>query len=282
EELKSGSADFIMSTSKDQRLELDGSEGVELINASYPCTNYVELNTDNSIFSDINVRKAFALAIDRDEFQEISEGGLTPTYSMIIDTMQCFNADVKAWFQENYSYNPDKAIELLEESGWVDTDGDGIREKDGQTLSFTFLAWTDWTVIPEAMANQLAQVGFDMSIEALDWNYIHERCNSDDYDMGISGLGWAEPILIFNICYYDNNAPGNDETYRKMVKEIASEPDTEKRVEKIGEIQMRMFENMNIIPLFMDNDYTAIRTELKGVVAKADGTLSTADMHWEA
>lgn len=282
EELKSGSADLIMSTSKDQRLELEGSEGVELINASYPCTNYVELNTDNSIFSDINVRKAFALAIDRDEFQEVSEGGLTPTYSMIIDTMQCFNADVKAWFQENYSYNPDKAIELLEESGWVDTDGDGIREKDGETLSFTFLAWTDWTVIPEAMANQLAQVGFDMSIEALDWNYIHERCNSDDYDMGIAGLAWAEPILIFNICYYDNNAPGNDETYRKMVKEIASEPDTEKRVEKIGEIQMRMFENMNIIPLFMDNEYTATRTELKGIVAKADGTLSTADMHWEA
>lgn len=132
------------------------------------------------------------------------------------------------------------------------------------------------------MANQLAQVGFDMSIEALDWNYIHERCNSDDYDMGIAGLGWAEPILIFNICYYDNNAPGNDDTYRKMVKEAAGEPDTAKRVEKIGEIQMRMFENMNIIPLFMDNDYTAIRTELKGVVAKADGTLSTADMHWEA
>ena len=100
--------------------------------------------------------------------------------------------------------------------------------------------------------------------------------------MGIAGLAWAEPILIFNICYYDNNAPGNDETYRKMVKEIASEPDTEKRVEKIGEIQMRMFENMNIIPLFMDNEYTATRTELKGIVAKADGTLSTADMHWEA
>ena len=67
-----------------------------------------------------------------------------------------------------------------------------------------------------------------------------------------------------------------------MVKEIASETDTEKRVEKIGEIQMRMFENMNIIPLFMDNEYTAIRTELKGIVAKSDGTLSTADMHWEA
>ena len=44
---------------------------------------------------------------------------------------------------------------------------------------------------------------------------------------------------------------------------------------------MRMFENVNIIPLFMDNSYTAIRSEIKGIVAEADGTLSTADMHFE-
>lgn len=282
EELKSGSADLILSTSKDQRLELEGDENVDLINASYPVTNYVELNTDNSIFSDKAVREAFCLAINRDEFAEISEGGLTPTYSIIIDTMQCFNQDAKDWFQEHYSYNPEKAKQILEDAGWVDTDGDGIREKDGQKLAFTFLAWTDWTTIPEAMTNQLAEVGFDMSIEALEYNYIHDRCRADDYDMGIAGLAWAEPILILNICYYDKNAPGNDDTYRQMIKDIASETDTEKRTEKIGEIQMRMFENLNIIPLFMDNDYTAARKELKGINPKSDGTLSTADMHWEA
>ena len=66
-----------------------------------------------------------------------------------------------------------------------------------------------------------------------------------------------------------------------MVEAVASEPDTEKRVEKVGETQMRMFENVNIIPLFMDNSYTAIRSEIKGIVAEADGTLSTADMYFE-
>ena len=282
EELKSGSAHLILSPSKDQRLEIEGDESIELVNASYPCTNYLELNTNDSVFEDINVRKAFALAIDRDEFAEISEGGLTPTYSLIIDTMQCFSQDAKDWYQENYSYNPEEAAKLLEEAGWVDTDGDGIREKDGETLTFTFLAWTDWTVVPEAMANQLAQVGFDMQIEALDWNYIYERIDADDYDMGISSLGWAEPILILNMCYYDLNAPGNDKEYRELVEDIATEPDTEKRIEKIGDLQMRIFEHMDMIPLFMDNEYTAIRKEIKGIVAKSDGTLSLADMYYEA
>ena len=281
EEVKSGSADIILSTSKDQRLELEGAEGVELLEASYPTVNYVELNTDNSIFSDINVRKAFCHAINRDEFAEISEGSVSPAYSIIIDSMQCFDQKAKDWFQKTYNYDPEKAKSLLEKAGWVDSDGDGIREKDGKKLEFTFLAFTDWTTIPEAMTNQLKEVGFDMSIEALEYNYIHDRCNEDNYDMGIAGLAWAEPLLIFNICYYDKNAPGNDDTYRKMVEAVASEPDTEKRVEKVGETQMRMFENVNIIPLFMDNSYTAIRSEIKGIVAEADGTLSTADMYFE-
>ncbi len=282
EELKSGSADLILSTSKDQRLELEGEEGVELINASYPCTNYLELNTDGTIFEDKEVRKALALAIDRDELQEVAEGGITPAYSIIVDTMQCFNQGAKDWFKDNYGYNPEKAMELLENAGWVDTNGDGIREKDGKTLSFTFLAWTDWTIIPEAMMNQLAQVGFDMQIEALDWNYIHERTESDEYDMCINGLAWAEPILIFNICYYDQDAPFNNDTYRQMVKDIAGEGDTEKRVEKIGDIQLKMYEEMDMIPLFMDNDYTAVSTHIKGIVAHSDGTLSIDDMHYVA
>lgn len=82
--------------------------------------------------------------------------------------MQCFDQKAKDWFQKTYNYDPEKAKSLLEKAGWVDSDGDGIREKDGKKLEFTFLAFTDWTTIPEAMTNQLKEVGFDMSIER--WN----------------------------------------------------------------------------------------------------------------
>lgn len=49
------------------------------------------------------------------------------------------------------------------------------------------------TTIPEAMAEQLREVGFDMQIETLDWNYVYESINADDYDAGIEWLSWAEP-----------------------------------------------------------------------------------------
>ncbi len=282
EEVKNGDAGLILSCTSDQMLELQDDENVELVNTSYPTVNYVEVNTNDSVFEDKAVREAFCLAIDRDALAEAAEGSITPAYSIIIDTMQSFSQEAKDYFQENYGYDPDKANEILEEAGWVDSDGDGIREKNGETLTFTFLGFNTSTVVPETMVEQMRAVGFDMQIETLDWNYIHERVNSDDYDVGIAGLGWAEPLLIMNICYYDKNAPGNDDEYRELVEACASEPDPQKRVERVKDVQMYMFENLNIIPLYYDNTFTAVHNGITGLAVQSDGTTLMNDMAYES
>ena len=151
--------------------------------------------------------------------------------------------EAAAWFEENLANGPERAKELLDEAGWVDNDGDGIREKDGETLSFTFYAWTDSTSIPEAMAEQLKQVGFDMQIETLDAMSLYDTINADDYDAGIEWLSWAEPMLIFNACYYDLNAPGNTDEYYADVETAATTVDTDERTAMVGDLQMHLFEN---------------------------------------
>lgn len=278
EELKNGAAGIILSCSQDQKLELEGTENIELLNVSYPCTNYVELNTDDSVFADYDVRKAFCLAIDRDELAEVSDDSVTPTYSIIIDTMQNFSQEAKDWFKKNYGYDPEQAKQLLEDAGWKDTDGDGIREKDGEKLTFTFLAWSNQTVIPETLTEQMAEVGFEMKIETLDWNYILEQISSDDYDVGIAGLSWAEPILILNSCYNDKNAPGNDDKYSELTKACSGETDSKKRVDRICDVQMYMFENLNIIPFYYDNKFAAVRDNIEGLIVQSDGTTMMNDM----
>ncbi len=282
EEVKNGNAGLLLSCTSDQMLELQEAENIELVDTSYPTVNYIEINTDNSIFADKAVREAFCLAIDREGLAEAAEGTATPAYSLIIDTMQSFSQKAKEYFQENWSYDPDRAKKLLKKAGWVDNDGDGIREKDGKKLTFTFLAFNTSTVIPETMTEQMKDVGFEMKMETLDWNYIHERVADDDYDVGISGLGWAEPILILNICYYDLNAPGNDDEYRALVEACAGEVDPQKRVDRIFEVQQYMFENLNIIPLYYDNTYTAVHHDITGLIVQSDGTTLMNDMAYKA
>lgn len=280
EEIRSGDVDILMSMSKDQRLEIEGDEGIELINAAYPCINYMSVNANSPILSDIRVRQALALALNRDNMTEASDGTVLPAYSMIYDTMQCFSQEAYDYFKENLSNDLDKANSLLEEAGWVDSDGDGIREKDGKKLELTFNGWASATTIEETMIDDLKKAGFLVNLETLDWNYINENIENGDYDLGISSLGWAEPILILNICYYDHNAPSYNQTYLDMVAACAGEIDPEKRIEKIRDVQMHMFENVDIIPLFGDNDYEAFRSGLKGYVLNADGTMFLNDLSY--
>ena len=153
EDLKAGNVDLIMSISEAQKIDLEGDDTIVLADTTYPNIDYFEMNTDSPIFSDVNVRTALALSIDREALVDVVDGMIAPAYSMITESMQNYNADTAEWFKANLANDKERAMELLEESGWVDSDGDGIREKDGETLTFTWYAWTDSTTIPEAMAD---------------------------------------------------------------------------------------------------------------------------------
>ena len=91
------------------------------------------------ILSDERVRRALSMAIDRDLLVEIGYGQAgRPTCNLVpapaayaSDNTECLTQDVEG------------AKALLEEAGWTDTDGDGIREKDGEELSLTYQTSTN-------------------------------------------------------------------------------------------------------------------------------------------
>ena len=86
------------------------------------------------MFGDEVVRQAITLALDKDAISESIYGGLyeKQIHSSRRPLPYC---DVE---QTVYSYDIDRANQLLDEAGYIDTDGDGIREKDGEKLSSPF------------------------------------------------------------------------------------------------------------------------------------------------
>ena len=283
EEYKAGDIDMVSGGGfgSDSRSQLEGLEGFQIVGKSYPNIEYFELNTDEgSVFEDIAVRQAVALAIDRDALCALTDGDAVPAYSMIYDSVKNFSQEAKDDFMANYANDPERAKQILADAGYTDSDGDGYVEKDGAPLEFTFYTRSSGTsiTIAQGLQEQMKDIGIQMNIESIDWNYVYENINNDAYDAGIEVLEWAEPILVLNSCYYDQDAPGNDDAYYAAVEDAASTVDSDERTAKIGEIQMEMFKNWNIIPFYSDVSYITYADYVKGLVVQADSSLYWNDL----
>ena len=277
EELKAGNIDYINGITMEGKQQLEAEGGVIVAEKTYPNIDYFEMNTDRGAFADVAVRQAVALTIDREALSELTDGAVLPAYSMIYDTMQGFSQEAKDDFQANYANDPERAKQILADAGYADSNGDGYVDKNGTNVEFTFYSWSTGAnvIVSQGLQEQLKQVGIKMNIEALDWNYIYENINNDEYDAGIEWLEWAEPILILNACYYDLNAPGDTDEYAAAVADAAATVDADERIAKIGEIQKAMFENWNMIPFYSEATYIAYNDSVKAFGLSMEACIGT-------
>src|SRR5690606_6075787 len=90
------------------------------------------------ILGDVNVRKAISHAVDHDALNEGAYAGTgIPVGGAMLPQSWAYNENLQP-----HAFDPELAMQLLEDAGWVDADGDGIREKDGQTLTLTLGTYT--------------------------------------------------------------------------------------------------------------------------------------------
>lgn len=158
----------------------------------------------NDITSDINVRKALCYGIDRQKIiDEALNGYAAPAYS------EC---DGMPWWNEEdvIETDVDYAVELLEQSGWQDTDGDGIREKDGQKLAFQLMYFSGDSMrqaVAMSVANQAKeQMGFDITVEGVSADDTIKRMFSEPM---IMGWGSDSPMTSYML-YHSSNAGKTD------------------------------------------------------------------------
>lgn len=152
----------------------------------------------NDVTSDIAIRRALSYGIDREALvEDVLNGFGRPAYS---------EADGMPWSSSKamVEYNVGKAKNILEEAGWVDTDKDGIREKNGQKAQFNLLyAASDSTrqALANAVSLQAEELGIKITIEGTSWDVIDQRMFSEGVVMG---WGVQSPIETYLLYHSDN------------------------------------------------------------------------------
>ncbi len=148
--------------------------------------------TGNPVTSDISVRRAINIGINREEMIEhVLNGYGTPAYS-VCDQMPWYNPSSQV------EYDPQEAAALLDKAGWL-PGSDGIREKDGVRAELTLLYSSGDSVrqsLAADMANQLGELGFSCKIEGVGWDTAYERALSTPL---LWGWGAHTPMELYNI-----------------------------------------------------------------------------------
>lgn len=110
-------------------------DDLQLFSSAQPSYINVTLNLDNPnvpFFQEKAVRQALLYGLNREALiQDVAAGQGIIAHSPILPDNWAFNPNVA-----RYPYAPDKARALLDQAGWIDANGDGIREKDGRPLQF--------------------------------------------------------------------------------------------------------------------------------------------------
>jgi peptide/nickel transport system substrate-binding protein len=128
--LEAGDLDVSLITAKDVA-RFKESPGFKAVVMPSKGTGGLQINLNNPILADVRVRRALSYAIDREAMLQ------TPRYSGYGDVMYSWyspalwGTNEEEFKQYNYLYDPEKAKALLEEVGWKDEDGDGVREAHG-------------------------------------------------------------------------------------------------------------------------------------------------------
>jgi len=209
-ELQSGGLDFMgltpiqFSTQTDTPAFRRGFNKYRYLSFGY---SYLGYNLRKPLFQDVRVRRAIAHAIDK---QELIDGvllglGKAATGPYKPDTW-VYNPNVKT-----YAFDPTAAGKLLEEAGWRDGDGDGVREKGGQKLVFTIVTnqGNDLRAkSAEIIQRRLKEVGCEVHIRIVEWaTFLKEFIFPGNFDVTI--LGWTggpEPDQ-YNIWHSSKTGP---------------------------------------------------------------------------
>jgi len=155
--------------------------------------------TGNDFTSDVRVRRAINLGIDRQEMiDHVLNGYGSPAYSV---------CDQLPWYSEasEVAYDPKEAGKLLDEAGWR-MGPDGVREKDGVKASLNLLFSTGDSVrqaLVEDFADQMEELGIACTTGGVGWDTAYDRALADPL---LWGWGAHTPMELYNIYHTEEKS----------------------------------------------------------------------------
>ncbi len=270
-QLAAGEAHVVALIPWDRARELRRVAGLELHRMMGNSYEHITLNQRRvAAFADVRVRRALTHAIDRETITRSILDTLAPVVHGAIQPLSWAFTDSVT----TYPFDVTRARALLNEAGWIDTNGDGVREKDGTALAFTLLTQAGFVVrenVSQVIQRMLRDVGVDMRIQLVDGTAISSLWFEGNFD---AMLHWwhmpADPELTLFFAS-DRTPPAGrninfvtDRGLDSLLYASDREIDQAKRRTLLVQVQQRLADLAPEIPLYNVTRVDGVPTTLKG------------------
>ncbi|MCY3799959.1 MAG: ABC transporter substrate-binding protein [Chloroflexi bacterium] len=224
-------------------------------------------------FQNIQFRQAVAHVIDKDKIiGEVQHGLGYPQWSSVSPAAGDFhNPNVRT-----YQYDIDRANRMLDDLGWIDTDGDGIREDDaGNKISFTLVTNTGNTVratVTEIIHEGLTRIGLEVNFELIEFGQLVDQLvSSYEWETMVIGFtGGSDPYSGIGLWHssedlhlWNPNQPAPATEWEAEIDALyimgSQELDRDKRIAHYHRAQEIAAENVPVIYTTQSERLTAVR-----------------------
>ena len=281
--LRAGEIDAAQDVPEEAFLQLQNEEGIVAVGGQQGGFDELALNAGDGFgkphpaLLDLEFRQAIAHAFDRETIVDRVYSGLGTVATTISPSAS------PEWVpelaeDEIYGFDLDKANLILDDAGYTDSDGNGIREYEGEDIVLRYALRTESQVakpIYEFVSGWLEEIGIATEVKGYDDSQLGEVIGKGEYDMFT--WGWTpfvdpDPMLSYFTCdqvstdpenptdYY-NDASWCNEEYDRLYEEQNQELDRERRIEIVHEMLKLFYRDATYFPYAYTGDLQAYRTD---------------------
>jgi peptide/nickel transport system substrate-binding protein len=258
----------------DQRDRLGQAQNVRLANAARVRPGWIVWNVEKAPVNDPAVRRAFLMAINRPQLTQAMFGAEgEPALSPIPSKLREHSADVRP-----IAFNLQQAGQLLQQAGWVDSNGDGIRDKGGRPLQLEIEyssadpVRADMIVAIQAMVKPAGIAVVPKPYERTTWV---DRLRGRQFMGSFWGWGWGPGVMGPNartVWHSASIPPGgaNFAGYRNprldaLIDSVIVEPDSARTRGMWRQIEQTVIDDAVYAPIFFDPEYYGVSSRFRGV-----------------
>jgi peptide/nickel transport system substrate-binding protein len=284
--LLAGEVHIIQAVPPELIATLEEDPNIQVKTAPGTQPKWLELNVNQPPFDDVRVRQALNHAVDKALIIEtLYEGRAVALPGPLSPYNNFVNQSL-----EPYAYDPERALDLLAEAGWTDSDGDGLLDQNGEPLAFTIDTLEEWRNLAEAVVTQFQAIGINANVRFWEYSVIQPQLLAGERQAYLDDWGDSafDPVGHFEAKWHGqvegapygrgNFSGYNNERVNELIQQGETTADVATRQQIYDEAQQLVYDEAPAVFLILPEEAEAASVRVQNWEPASDSRVNLHDV----